>query len=168
MSSSVRSGPRIEVLGNHPELIKPVARMVWREWGHPPEPVAFDWWLDVTRREAGTRELPITWVAIDDAGTLLGKVGIGEFELDELRDRSPWVLGMIVDPAHRHRGVGSRLLAALERWAAEHAYQEIWVATGEQAVDFYRRCGWELAKHVDKNDGGVALVLSRDLSTQRG
>jgi hypothetical protein len=46
-------------------------------------------------RGAGSSHLPVTWVASDGSGAL-GAVGLGQFDIEERRDRSPWVLGMIV------------------------------------------------------------------------
>jgi hypothetical protein len=42
----------------------------------------------------------MTWVASDQSGAL-GAVGLGLFDIEERRDRSPWLLGMIVRPDRR-------------------------------------------------------------------
>ena len=70
---------------------------------------------------------------VDDA---LGAVGLGEFDLEERRNRSPWVLGMIVRFDQRGAGSGRLLLGRLERWAHQQGYQRVWVATGWAAVGF--------------------------------
>jgi hypothetical protein len=62
--------------------------------------------VNVTSREAGRKDLPITWVAIDPFGQAVGALGLGRFDLGERRDRSPWVLGTIV--AAQYRGMGVR------------------------------------------------------------
>ena len=92
----------IGLLADHPQLIPAVGELRWREWGRPPEPESLDWWVDVTAREAGREALPVTWVAFEAGGRVLGAVGLGEFDVEERRDRSPWVLGMVVDPAQRN------------------------------------------------------------------
>jgi GNAT superfamily N-acetyltransferase len=38
--------------------------------------------------------------------------------------------------------VGRLLLSRLEQDAAGQGYPQAWVATGNPAVEFYRRCGW--------------------------
>ena len=68
-----------------------------------------------------------------DGDRAVGVVQLHEFELDDMRDRSPWVCGMVVLPEYRGAGVGSRLLAALEQFAAAHA--------GAAAVGFHRARG---------------------------
>ena len=69
-----RFAASVELLADHPGLIPAVGQIRWREWGHAPEPESLDWWVDVTGREAGRVGLPVTWVAIDDAGQVVGAV----------------------------------------------------------------------------------------------
>lgn len=152
----------IELLVDHPHLIPAVGEMRWREWGHAPEPERLDWWVDVTAREAGRAHLPVTWVAIDEHGQAVGAVGLGQFDIEERRDRSPWVLGMIVLASQRGRGIGGRLMSALEAWAAQRGYSRAWVATGE-AVGFYQKCGWELVETFTRSSGEVTSVLTKAL-----
>ena len=97
----------IHLLADLPHLIEPVGRIRWRQWGQPPEPVDPAWWIETTAREAGRDDLPITFVAVDGPGRAVGAAGLGEFDLAEMRDRSPWVLGMVVQPDCR--GWPSRL-----------------------------------------------------------
>lgn len=151
----------IQLLADNEHLIEPIGDLRWHEWGHAPEPEDRDWWVDVTAREAGRDRLPVTWVAIDERGRALGAVGLGVFDLEERRDRSPWVLGMIVQPNHRGMGVGRLLLTTLEAWAHAHGYPQVWVATGGRAIDFYRKCGWEMREKVERAVGDAAFVLTK-------
>ena len=150
----------IGLLADHPGLIPVVGQIRWKEWGHPPEPESLDWWVDVTAREAGRDMLPVTWVAIDQLGQAVGAVGLAEFDIEERHDRSPWVIGMIVADQHRGRGIGSKLMGALEAWAHQHEYRQLWVATG-QAVHFYQKCGWELVEVIDRLSGERAMILTK-------
>jgi GNAT superfamily N-acetyltransferase len=154
----------IALLADHPQLIPSVGEIRWREWGHAPEPESLDWWVEITAQEAGRDGLPVTWAAIDEQGQAVGAVGLGEFDIEERRDRSPWVIGMIVDPAQRGQGIGGRLMQALEAWAAQHGYARAWVATGGPAVDFYRKCGWELVETFQRAaTGEMTSVLTKAL-----
>lgn len=131
--------------------------------GHAPEPEDRDWWIDVTAREAGCDRIPITWVAIDEHGEPLGAVGLGEFDIEERRDRSPWVLGMIVRPNRRGMGIGRLLLSSLEGWAGTHGYTQVWVANEGPAIGFYRKCGWELSETLQRASGEAVAVLTKSL-----
>ena len=158
------SGPiTVELLADHNQLIAAIGELRWREWGRAPEPEDLEWWVEVTAREAGRDRLPITWVALDERGAALGAVGLGAFDLEELRDRSPWVLGMIVRPDRRGMGVGSLLLPHLEAWAGSRGYRQVWVANEGPAIAFYRKCGWELSETVERASGEAATVLTKHL-----
>ena len=154
----------VALLADHPQLITAVGEMRWREWGKPPEPIERAWWVEVTGREAGREALPVTWVAIDAQGQALGAVGLGQFDIAERRDRSPWVLGMIVDPAWRSRGLGAQLMDALQAWAGAQGYAQAWVATSGRAVRFYQQCGWVHAETIDRPGGDAQTVLTRSLA----
>jgi GNAT superfamily N-acetyltransferase len=157
------------LLADYAHLIPAVGEIRWREWAAEEvrygaiEKGELDWWIDVTALEAGRDGLPITWVAIDEEGNALGVVGLGEFDIEERRDRSPWVLGMIVEETYRGAGIGRQLLGALEAWARDRGYGQVWVATGDPAVDFYRRCGWGLTETLSRAHGDTTHVLMKRL-----
>jgi GNAT superfamily N-acetyltransferase len=142
----------VELLADHSDLIPIVGEMRWHEWGQDAdwgedaERNELGWWVDVTASESGRDDLPVTFVAVDAHGAAVGAVGLGHFDPEERRDRSPWVLGMIVLPQLRRRRVGRLLLESLAGWAGSHGYQALWVATGDPAVGFYQSCAWELAE----------------------
>jgi GNAT superfamily N-acetyltransferase len=152
----------IELLHDRPYLVMQVARTRWEEWGHPPEPVDLGFWEAVTWKESGSTSLPVTWVAAEGE-TALGAVALGEHEIEERMDRSPWLMGMIVQRSSRGRGIGGSLVAELERWALSWGYRRIWVATGGRAVDFYAKHGWITEERFIRNNGEDCTVLSREL-----
>ena len=139
-----------------------VADMRWLEWGHPPEPEDPAWWLAITIGEAGTEELPVTFVAHSVDGQVLGAAGLDTYDLDERHDTSPWVTGLIVHRDHRGKGVGRTLMQHLERWAAEHRIAEAWVGT-DLALEFYQRCGWTLQETFATDTGQRMDVLYKRL-----
>jgi hypothetical protein len=55
----------VQLLADVPELIEPVGRLRFAEWGDDGD---VDRWVSATRSEAGREELPVTWVAIDESG----------------------------------------------------------------------------------------------------
>lgn len=148
----------IELLADRPECIETVAQLRWREWGHPPEPTDLDFWVDTTTREAGRDSLPITFVAVDAAGTALGVVGMDEYDVDERHDVSPWVTGTIVRRDLRGHGIGQALMTRLETWAADSGIGQAWVATAS-AEAFYRRCGWVAESEADSAAQGRRLIV---------
>lgn len=154
---------RVELLTDHPTPHWAVGVRAFGANRGAPEPEQLDWWVDVTQHEAGRTTLPITWVAITAQGEVAGAVGLGEFDIAERRDRSPWVLGLVMVEQHRGAGIGGWLMAALEAWACRQGYATVWVATGGRAVAFYRQYGWEVAEIVALESGECATVLRKSL-----
>lgn len=149
--SVVMSGPPgrtlVQLLVDRNDLVEAVTDLRWREWGRAPESTDRAWWRAATLREAGRNDLPITWVASDATGAL-GVVGLGEFDIEERQDRSPWLLGMVVRPDRRGTGLGRLLIGELEMWASRRGYAQLWAATEGPAVNFYQRCGWHVHEMV--------------------
>jgi GNAT superfamily N-acetyltransferase len=158
----------IRLLADLPQLIEQVARLRWLEWHDEHH---LDHWMEVTRREAGRDELPVTWVAVDAAGSVVGAVGLGPFDpptdspglvrgtaVEERPELTPWVWGLVVRADMRDRGVGRMLLSRLERFAVGRGHSEIWVSTGPPAVAFYERCGWRSVEQI-----GPSTILRKPI-----
>jgi GNAT superfamily N-acetyltransferase len=153
----------VSLLADFPAWVSAVADMRWREWGHAPEPDDPAWWLDVSSREAGRDGLPVTFVAHSATQEVLGAVGLDYYDLDERRETSPWVTGMIVRRDHRRSGVGRTLMQHLERWAAAHGIAEAWVGT-DLAREFYQCCGWTTIETFRNTTGQHMTVLHKRLN----
>ena len=153
----------VELLADRPDLLVPLARIRWREWRAHAGREDLQWWIDTTTRETGRGVLPVTFVAADPAGEAVGGVGLIAVEHPEhpgLAERGPWVVGTIVRPDLRGHGIGTALLTALTQWAAGAGIDRLWVATGGQAVDFYRRGGFDPVEVVTLPDGDQPDILS--------
>jgi GNAT superfamily N-acetyltransferase len=154
----------IELLADHPDLIASLADLRWREWaGHPGrEDPRF--WVTVTAGEAGRDALPVTFVAVDRSGRAVGGVGLAPVDLPARTDRGPWVVGTVVHADHRGHGIGAALMTHLRTWAARAGITQMWVATGEPAVDFYRRCGWAVTEVITGDNGEPTTILTVQLT----
>lgn len=153
---------RVESLADHPELLEQVGLLRWKEWAYgSQDPTPF---IEVTAREAGLRgQLPMTLVAIDAAGDAAGVVALGpiddELSATERGGRTPWILGMVVRAESRKLGIGRQLLENLQHLAASLGHPRIWVATGDRAVGFYRRCGWVAVEHLTLESTGIPTTI---------
>src|SRR5262249_19921931 len=119
---------------------------------------------EVPAREAGRGgQLPMTLVAIDVAGGAVGAVGLGpvddELSVAERAGRTPWILGMVVAAESRRLGVGRQLLENLQDLAASLGHPRTWVATGDEAVGFYQRCGWAPVGHLRLESTGIPTTI---------
>ena len=170
MVTTMRSDPvwHVELLADHAELIPAVGELRWREWGHW-ERQDLSWFIDITRRESGRTDLPVTFVGLDAAGALAGAVGIGKVDPPDLQDHGPWVIGVIVAPELRRQGAGRAILGHTLRWAADQGYDRVWVATGPDAAGFYQSCGWELEQtYRGQRHDEVMILRCRTGTTAQG
>jgi GNAT superfamily N-acetyltransferase len=160
------SSVNVRVLADVPHLIVEVGILRWNEWGYGAE--SPDEWIAVTAREAGREALPVTLVATDISGSAAGAVALGELD-DAIDDvdragRSPWLLGMVVRRDLRLAGLGRLLVRSLEDQARDRGFDRVWVATGDTALGFYQRCGWDLEQRgIPDREGRPANVLTRSL-----
>jgi GNAT superfamily N-acetyltransferase len=53
----------------------------------------------------------------------------------------PWLTALMVVPAHRRQGIGSRLIRAAEHLAFRLGYENLYARTGT-AVSLFTRLGW--------------------------
>ncbi len=152
----------IAALAEHPQLVPDVVEIAWQEWGpEQPEHERARWLREMEQDARLHTPTSAAFVALD-GDRAVGIVQLHEFEIDEMRDRSPWLCGMVVRPEYRGAGVGAGLVAALEQFAAGHGVPLLWVCT-ESAAGFYRRCGW-YRYGESLQDGWPSIVLTRVLS----
>jgi predicted N-acetyltransferase YhbS len=135
----------VQLLADVPDLIEPIGRMRFAEWGGDD---SVEEWISITRREAGRDDLPVTWVAVGEAGTAAGAVALGPSDVPGRPELMPCVWGMVVRPDLRGRGIGRLLLQRLQGFAAGRGYPAVWVMTGPPAVGYYERCGWQRAEEL--------------------
>jgi N-acetylglutamate synthase-like GNAT family acetyltransferase len=66
---------------------------------------------------------------------------------------------MVVRAENRRRGVGHQLLESLQNAAASLGHPHTWVATGDEAVGFYQRCGWAAVEHLRLESTGIPTTI---------
>lgn len=152
------------LLADQPELIAEVGVLRWRAAGSVGTPGP---WIESTARDAGRDGLPLTLVAMDLDGRVIGAVTLG-LE-DDARDqagneRSPWVVRMVVRPGERMCGVGRLMMSAVEDLAIEHGHGQLWVSTADDDANFYRHCGWADAPESEEPVDDRSRVLSKELT----
>ena len=84
--------------------------------------------------------LPIAIVALDEGG-VCGTAALKQQSVDSHAHLSPWLAALLVDPTKRHRGIGTRLVQAIEELARQMKYEALYVGAGLDAP-LYERRGW--------------------------
>ncbi len=110
-----------------------------REWGDLSGFGHADWAGEFDRiHEHPTDEI---FVALDD-GLPVGMVWMLEHEgIDSHLNLTPWLSCLVVDPAHRARGIGRRLIAHVESYVAAGGDRALYLLT--EAPALYFALGWE-------------------------
>ena len=96
----------------------------------------------------------------------IGDVSVGtcllvRHELEPAHDLTPWLAGLVVDDAHRGRGIGRALVAAIEAHAASIGVEKLYLYTWE-ARDFYAGLGWVAIEPFEQG-GHPMLLMAREL-----
>ncbi len=157
-----RVSPKIVHLLDRPQILPVLADWFigeWRPWYGPDG--KGDAKADLSA--CNNRDtLPVCLVALDDAGEALGTIAIRETSVGSGLAQGPWLTGLYVAPEHRGKGVGTALVAALEREAARLHFKAVYTST-DAADGIMRRRGWESIGSAQSLRGEVA-VFRRDLA----
>ncbi|MCG8356777.1 MAG: GNAT family N-acetyltransferase [Kiloniellales bacterium] len=133
--------PRIAHILDVPDAAPTLARWFveeWQPWYGPDGPG------DAERDLAacgGRDRLPLCLVALDGE-TPLGTAALKADSVGSELGVGPWLSAFLVDEAHRRRGIGSALVAAIETEAARLGFPAIYTSTGSAAGLLQRR-GWQ-------------------------
>ncbi len=148
---------KIEYLADHPEHIPKLAAWFYEQWSWflPPESSAST--IETKFRTHLNRDaLPIALVALH-GNELVGTASLRVNDMDVFTELRPWLGGVYVAPAHRRKGVGRRLVAAVEGKALELEYQSIHLFTFDQAL-FYQALGWQHVTQLEYHTHPVAVM----------
>ena len=153
--------PRIVHLIEAPEAAVTLARWFVDEWTPYYGP---DGPGDAARDLAAcdSRDaLPICLVALDADGTVLGTATLKTESVGSELGVGPWLGGLLVGPAHRGRGVGTALVAAIEAEARRLGVPALYTST-DTAEAMLERRGWTRFGRADSLRGETA-VYRKDL-----
>lgn len=151
---------KIDYLADHKELIPILARWMHEEWGYLyPEHT-----IEIRERLVAERSnkdrIPLTLVAIED-GKPVGTVCLMAHDMDTRPELTPWLASLYVEKNHRRRGIGARLVAAIEAEAARLGVKQLYLFTPDQEK-FYARLGWSLREKTDYR-GAVVSVMEKKI-----
>jgi N-acetylglutamate synthase-like GNAT family acetyltransferase len=104
--------------------------------------------------------LPRAVVAFAD-GEVCGVAALKRDSIASHAHLTPWAAAALVAPLRRGRGIGARLIAALEEEARGLGYTRIYCGTST-ARSLLMRCGWELLEEIT-HEGESLGVYSKAL-----
>ncbi len=132
----------ITFLKQHTNSIPLIAKWYYREW--KAIYVASGMSLEDVKRtiaeRANTEGIPLALVALD-GGRVVGTGCLKVHDMDTRTELTPWLAGIYVERNHRRKGIGSKLVSALEGIAKSLGTQRLYLYT-PQSAGFYTRLGW--------------------------
>lgn len=160
---------RIEIhfLSDCPEFLPAVAGWIYDEWAflYPGKTVHHI--EQLLRKRLQKKRLPLTLVAVH-RGEPIGTVSLKHREMETRPRLTPWVTSLYVVRARRGRGVGSKLMRAVENIARELAISRLFLFTAEPGLArrFYEPLGWSVHEHVVFESYPV-IIMAKELGRPR-
>ena len=145
----------VELLVDHPELLDELERWFVREWepyyGADGSGDARSDLAECCQRD----QSPIALIAFCE-GVLCGTAALRPTSVTTHPQLTPWLAALLVSPEARGQGVGECLVEAVEGYARDFGFRELFVGTsaphdGERRggdPQFYLNRGWELLETV--------------------
>ncbi|MBD9369497.1 GNAT family N-acetyltransferase [Xanthomonas sp. XNM01] len=99
--------------------------------------------------------LPATLLALDRAGGWLGSVSLLHEDHPQIRQYTPWLASLYVQPQARAEGLGARLVGQAVARAAELGHPWLHLYCTDDLRGYYARLGWDVC---DRGDLGMLQV----------
>lgn len=134
----------IATLRQHPEHVPTLAKIYFDTWGYiNPEETLAEITAHLAKIYASSAEaMPETFIAVE-SGSLLGAATLqGKTRLFPDIDRTPWLAGVYVEPAHRSRGIAPLLIREVENAASAAGCEALYLCTHEHEA-YYERLGYK-------------------------
>jgi len=151
-------GTEITRLFGHPHHVDQVAALNHAEFWTDQNIHTHESLAALLRQAATPDASPLSRIALVD-GAPVGTVKLVEND-DEKRIRlRPWLAALVVDPEHRHRGIGSALVRDLQQFAANLGIDTLCLGTDNPG--FYARLGAQVHEHVNDDFAIMQLQTQR-------
>jgi GNAT superfamily N-acetyltransferase len=143
---------RIAAVSEQPEMAPLVAGWLLDAFGHPGSPTVEAMTAMLLPPRVGE-----TFVLFE-GDVPVGTASLAQKDLASRPDLTPWLAGLVVQPAFRGRGYATALVQRVEASARAASVPTLWLYTWT-AASLYARLGWQRVGL--EQDKGVDVVLMR-------
>lgn len=105
--------------------------------------------------------LPVGLALVDDK-EIIAFCTLRENRLLKYPQFNPWICNVMIFDKYQHQGYGRILLEKACEKIKEMGFKKVYVWT-DQTPDFYHHLGYKFEQKVEKNEGGLADLFSKDL-----
>jgi GNAT superfamily N-acetyltransferase len=149
----------LSYLADHPEYLPVVASWLHDEWGWFRPGSTLESRLESLGRHLNRDRLPIALVA-HEGGRILGTASLRAQDMDTRPDLTPWLASVFVAPDARTRGIGTRLVTAIETLARQLGFDYLHLVTFDKSA-YYSKRGWsELERTLYRDEPAVIMGKS--------
>jgi GNAT superfamily N-acetyltransferase len=147
----------IELLAGHKEAIPVLAEWYHSEWAflYPGRTVQ-DFRRMIGRR-AHMDRLPLALIAYQRQ-ELIGTVSLKSSDMGSPKSLSPWLTSLYVKESCRNRGIGSRLVSAVEDKAYTLGMQKLYLFT-VGLEPYYAKLGWNILEQTRYSSYTVSIMV---------
>jgi GNAT superfamily N-acetyltransferase len=131
----------ISELGDRPEFFATVADRIWRAWGQPHGYASDQVVAALTDLLTAGDTIPFGVVAHQNGRFLGSALGLASDPQERL-DYTPWIAAVWVEPAHRGRTIGRRLVARAADTCFARGRRRVYLCSAPSLRDFYVGQGW--------------------------
>jgi GNAT superfamily N-acetyltransferase len=146
----------LHYLRDVPEHTETIAKWIYETFPHEFETMSFVEWLEVMKHPER-----ITFVAVENRRAL-GTASLDFEDLPPRDDLTPWLASVYVLPEVRSRGLGARLVSAVEEEARANGFKRIYLHTSDRA-EFYAKRGWQVLDTIEYWQK-INTVMVKDLA----
>jgi predicted N-acetyltransferase YhbS len=153
----------IEYLADHRDAMPIIAGWIFDEWSFLYPDQTIESVEGFLRERLHKRVLPLTLVAFKDKKPV-GTVSLKKFEIETRRDMTPWIASLYVQKQCRGKGIGTRLMKAIEEKAARLDIKKLYLFTANPGlVDrFYSNLGWKTEKKT-RYHSYMVTIMKKDI-----
>jgi len=146
---------QIEYLADHLDAVSLLADWHHGEWNE----FSFEATVDELRTHTGRRQIPTTFVAIDQ-GRVIGSTSLLAADLIGWEHLTPWVASVFVVPDCRRRGVGRALVEHAVREARLMDVPSVYLFTASKEA-YYARLGWKPIQRAQYRSKKIVIMQRR-------
>lgn len=146
----------IDYLANHQESVPQIAGWFYEEWSNLYPNRTRDDFDNLVRARARKDKLPLALVAVE-SGMVVGTISLKMQDMNDRNAYVPWVAGLYVVKEWRSRGIGTKLVQAVEGKAREMGIRKLFLYT-PKSERFYSRLGWCIIGHTGYRGTPVSLM----------
>lgn len=148
---------QIEYLKHRVEYIPTIAKWFYEEWGHYYPELTIE---DIEKRlykRTNKDKIPLALVAIE-SDEVLGTVSLKKYDMDNREQYTPWLASMYVREDMRKKGIGAKLVEAIEDKAKDLGIKTLYLYTPD-AKGYYSRFGWQILETVWYRGTNVTVMV---------